>query len=49
MEKGKVIYKEGKYLGETTNNQAEYSGLLEGIKYALKTGIKRLIYIWIVN
>ncbi len=39
-EEGKVIYKEGKYLGETTNNQAEYSGLLEGIKYALKNGYK---------
>lgn len=39
-EEGNIIYKEGKYLGETTNNQAEYNGLLEGLKYALKNEYK---------
>lgn len=31
-----VLNKEGKYLGELTNNQAEYQGLIAGLKTALK-------------
>jgi ribonuclease HI len=32
----------GIYLGETTNNVAEYSGLIAGLKSAAKLGIKEL-------
>lgn len=35
-EKGKLIYEEGKCIGVTTNNVAEYSGVLEALKYAKK-------------
>lgn len=35
-EKGKLIYEEGKYIGVTTNNVAEYSGVLEALKYVKK-------------
>lgn len=31
-----VLYEAGYYLGETTNNVAEYSALIEGLKAALK-------------
>lgn len=30
---GKLIYEEGKYIGETTNNVAEYTAVLEAFKY----------------
>lgn len=30
---GKVIYEEGKYIGITTNNVAEYTAVLEAIKH----------------
>jgi len=33
-EKGNLIQEVGKYLGKTTNNVAEYSALIEGIKIA---------------
>lgn len=32
--KGNVIYEEGKYIGTTTNNVAEYTGVLEALKKA---------------
>lgn len=35
-EKGKLIYQEGKYIGITTNNVAEYSAVLEALKYVKK-------------
>lgn len=35
-EMGKLIYQEGKYIGTTTNNIAEYSGVLEAFKWILK-------------
>ena len=31
--KGKVLYEEGKYLGVATNNFAEYSGILNALRY----------------
>ncbi len=33
---GKLIYEEGKCIGITTNNVAEYSGVLEAFKYVKK-------------
>lgn len=33
---GKVLYEEGKYIGVTTNNIAEYTGVLEALKYIKK-------------
>lgn len=40
---GKLLYEEGKYIGITTNNVAEYTGVLEALKYAKKEyGDKRL-------
>ncbi len=35
--KGHLIYEEGKYIGVTTNNVAEYTAVLEAFKY-LKNG-----------
>lgn len=32
-EKGQTFYEEGKYIGITTNNVAEYTGVLEALKY----------------
>lgn len=32
-ESGKLLYKEGKYLGINTNNFAEYSGVLEALNH----------------
>ncbi len=48
---GAVIYNEGgqelkrvgKYLGETTNNQAEYKALIEALKQAVILGGERLV------
>lgn len=39
---GNVIAQEGKYLGEATNNIAEYEGLLLGFALAKKHGIEEL-------
>ena len=40
---GKVRAEVSKYLGpKVTNNEAEYQGLLEGLKEALKLGVSRL-------
>lgn len=35
---GKIISQHSKYLGETTNNQAEYAGVLLGLEEAKKLG-----------
>lgn len=35
-DKGNLIYEEGKYIGVTTNNVAEYTGVLEALKKAHK-------------
>lgn len=32
-EKGKLIYEEGKYIGITTNNVAEYTAVLKALEY----------------
>lgn len=39
-EGGKVIYEEGKTLGITTNNVAEYSSVLQSLKYIKKNYAK---------
>ena len=35
-EKGEVLARIGKYLGETTNNVAEYSAIIEGLRWVLE-------------
>lgn len=35
-ENGVLLYEEGKYIGKTTNNVAEYTGVLEALKYISK-------------
>lgn len=37
-----VVEKSGKYLGEITNNQAEYQGLIGGLERAVELNIKNL-------
>ena len=37
-ENGKVLEEHAKYLGETTNNQAEYKAVIFGLKRALELG-----------
>ena len=32
-EKGKLLYSEGKYIGKTTNNVAEYTGVLQALRF----------------
>jgi ribonuclease HI len=39
---GHVVAKLGKYLGETTNNVAEYTGLILGLKRAKAMGLREL-------
>lgn len=39
---GSVVKKEGKYLGVTTNNQAEYQALIDGLKAAIDSGVRTL-------
>jgi ribonuclease HI len=39
---GEVLAADGQYLGETTNNVAEYKALLLGLRRALQHGIRRL-------
>ncbi|MEN6371679.1 MAG: ribonuclease HI family protein [Armatimonadota bacterium] len=41
-EAGEVIKEIGEYIGETTNNVAEYSALIRGLKEALKLGVKQI-------
>lgn len=33
-EKGRLLYQEGRYIGRTTNNVAEYTAVLEALKHA---------------
>lgn len=35
-ESGKLLYEEGKYIGITTNNIAEYTAVLQALKYTKK-------------
>ncbi len=42
---GKLLYKEGKYLGVTTNNVAEYQAVLESLKYVTKTWNNHKIFV----
>jgi ribonuclease HI len=37
-ESGKILFSEGKYIGQTTNNQAEYQGLVAALESAQKLG-----------
>lgn len=37
-ETGKILHAEGRYIGETTNNQAEYQGLVAALAAAKKLG-----------
>ncbi|MCE9590424.1 MAG: ribonuclease HI family protein [Planctomycetes bacterium] len=39
---GKTVHEAGYFLGRTTNNVAEYSGLLRGLEAALAMGVKEL-------
>lgn len=39
---GKVINSFGRYIGETTNNQAEYQALIAGLEEAQKIGAKNI-------
>ncbi|MEI6887254.1 MAG: ribonuclease HI family protein [bacterium] len=39
-DKNEVIYSKGKFLNICTNNQAEYNGLILGLSYLSKEGIK---------
>jgi ribonuclease HI len=39
---GEVIFERGDYLGDTTNNIAEYTGLLIGIEECVKRDIKNI-------
>jgi ribonuclease HI len=38
-----VVEKSGEYIGETTNNQAEYQALKAGLKKAQELGVQKLI------
>lgn len=38
----KVLYEKGSYLGITTNNQAEYQSLKQGLEAAIHHGVKEL-------
>lgn len=41
LEEEKIVYKEGKTLGITTNNVAEYTGVLEALKYVKNKHLKK--------
>ena len=41
-EEGEVVFEISEYLGETTNNQAEYRALLKAIERAKKIGAKEV-------
>lgn len=41
--KGEILEEEGLYLGEETNNVAEYRALIEGLKSAIKYQPRRLV------
>lgn len=37
-ETGKVLLEHGRYIGETTNNQAEYTAVIDALEHAKKLG-----------
>jgi len=39
----KVVFERGEYIDYATNNQAEYTGLLIGMKSAIKSGVKNIL------
>ena len=39
----KIIFERGEFIDFATNNQAEYTGLLIGLKSALEVGVKHLL------
>ena len=39
----KVIFERGEFINYATNNQAEYTGLIIGIKSAIELGVKELL------
>ncbi|RMG57840.1 MAG: reverse transcriptase-like protein [Deltaproteobacteria bacterium] len=41
-EGGEVLARKSRYLGEATNNEAEYRALLDGLKEAFRRGITEL-------
>jgi ribonuclease HI len=40
---GKIVREVGSYLGETTNNQAEYKALILGLRTAIEQGVTNLV------
>jgi ribonuclease HI len=42
-QKGEVVEKFGKTIGQTTNNQAEYKALIAGLESALSLGVEKII------
>ena len=40
---GKLVDIDAAYLGRATNNQAEYNGIIAGLKLAQKSGVKNII------
>lgn len=38
--KGNTVKEMGKYIGKATNNEAEYSALIEGLSSAVRKGVK---------
>jgi len=40
---GRVLAEVARFLGETTNNQAEYAALLEGLRQALELGAEEVL------
>ncbi|MEL7087003.1 MAG: ribonuclease HI family protein [Planctomycetota bacterium] len=41
----KYLYEAGYYLGEATNNVAEYNGLIKGLEVANELGAKRILVV----
>lgn len=39
----KPLFEIGRYLGYSTNNIAEYTGLIIGLEYAIEKGVKKLL------
>lgn len=42
-ENGKILFAQGKYLGETTNNQAEYQALIAALAKAKELGATEVL------
>lgn len=47
--KGKILKREGKYIGETTNNVAEYQAVIESLKWIKKNLINSVVSINSIN